>query len=151
MANNRPVTKVSDDKNDEEPLTPSHMLSLGCTGTLPPVIGASGDQYRRRWKFIQHLVDKFWRRWTREYLPSIQHRRKWVADSPNAHVGDLGLIMDELTNRNQWAMGRIVSLNLGRDGKGRSCELQTQKGRCVRPVAKLCLLEAARDTSADRR
>ena len=47
-------------------------------------------------------------------------------------------------------MGRIVSLNLGRDGKVRSCELQTQKGRCVRPVAKLCLLEAARDNGADR-
>ena len=57
--------------------------------------------------------------------------------------------MDELTSRNQWAMGRIVSLNLGRDCKVRSCELQTQKGRCVRPVAKLCLLEAARDNGAD--
>ena len=143
VVNNRPITKVSDDKNDEEPLTPSHLLSLGSTGTLPPVIGESGDQYRRRWKFIQHLVDRFWRRWSREYLPSIQHRRKWVTDSPNAHVGDLVLIMDELTQRNQWAMGRVVSLNIGRDGKVRSCELQTQKGRCVRPIAKLCLLEAA--------
>ena len=145
VVNNRPITKVSDDKNDEEPLTPSHLLSLGSTGTLPPVIGESGDQYRRRWKFIQHLVDRFWRRWSREYLPSIQHRRKWVTDSPNAHVGDLVLIMDELTQRNQWAMGRVVSLNIGRDGKVRSCELQTQKGRCVRPIAKLCLLEAADD------
>ena len=143
VVNNRPITKVSDDKNDEEPLTPSHLLSLGSTGTLPPVIGENGDQYRRRWKFIQHLVDRFWRRWSREYLPSIQHRRKWVTDSPNAHVGDLVLIMDELTQRNQWAMGRVVGLNIGRDGKVRSCELQTQKGRCVRPIAKLCLLEAA--------
>ena len=50
VVNNRSVTKVSDDKNDEEPLTPSHLMSLGSTGTLPPVFGASDDQYRRRWK-----------------------------------------------------------------------------------------------------
>ena len=98
-------------------------------------------EYRRRWKYIQHLVDKFWKRWTREYLPTIQHRRKWVKDAPNAHIGDIVLIMDELTHRNQWAMGRVVRVNHGRDGNVRSWELKTQKGRCTRPVAKLCLLE----------
>lgn len=145
VVNNRPITPVSSDKDDDEPLTPSHLLSLGSTGTAPPVLGARDDCYRRRWRYIQYLVDRFWRRWTKEYLPSIQHRRKWIADSPNAHVGDIVLIMDELTHRNQWPMGRIVRLHVGRDAKVRSCDVKTQKGHCTRPVTKLCLLESCDD------
>ena len=145
VVNNRPITKVSDDTHDDGPLTPSHLLALGCTGTPPPSVSSGDDQYRRRWRYIQYLVDRFWRRWTREYLPTIQHRRKWVADAPNAHVGDVVLIMDELTHRNQWPMGRITGVNVGRDGKVRSCDIKTQKGRCTRPIAKLCLLESCDD------
>lgn len=143
VINNRPITKVSDDQKDAEPLTPSHLLCAGSTGTLPPVVGVQDNQYRRRWRYIQYLVDLFWRRWLREYLPSIQHRQKWIADIPNAHVNDIVLIMDELTHRNEWAMGRVSAINTGRDGKVRSVVLQTSKGHCTRPVSKLCLLESS--------
>ena len=142
IVNNRPITKVSDDMHDAEPLTPSHLLALGSTGTLPPSANTGDDQYRRRWKYIQYLVDRFWKRWTKEYLPTIQHRCKWVANTPNAHVGDIVLIMDELTHCNQWPMGRIMGVNVGRDGKVRSCNVKTQKGQLTRPVTKLCLLES---------
>ena len=141
VVNSRPITHVSDDKNDDEPLTPSHLLSLGRTASPPPAVGSAGDQYRRRWRFIQHLIDRFWKRWTREYLPTIQHRQKWLRDSPNTHVGDIVLVMDELTHRNHWPMGRIVKVNVGRDGVIRSCDIKTEKGCCTRPVTKLCLLE----------
>ena len=80
-------------------------------------------------------------RWTREYLPTIQHRQKWLRDSPNTHVGDIVLVMDELTHRNHWPMGRIVKVNVGRDGVIRSCDIKTEKGCCTRPVTKLCLLD----------
>ena len=142
VVNSRPVTHVSDDKDDDEPLTPSHLLALGRTAAPPPVVGSEGDQYRRRWRYIQHLVDRFWKRWVREYLPTIQHRRKWLHDTPNTHVGDIVLVMDELTHRNQWPMGRVIKVNTGRDGVVRSCDVKTEKGRCTRPVTKLCLLEA---------
>ena len=38
-------------------------------------------------------------------------------------------------------MGRIVKVNLGRDGIIRSCDIKTENGCCTRPVTKLCLLE----------
>ena len=145
MVNNRPLTKASEDSNDMTPLTPSILLQLGPTCTPPPVVGSETDKYRRRWRYIQHLADEFWRRWRTEYLPSIQHRRKWIATSPNAHVGDLVLVMDQRTCRNDWPLGRIEKVHVGRDGLVRSCEITTTKGQCTRPITKLCLLEAATD------
>ena len=69
VVNNRPITPVSDYKDDTEALTPSHMLVLDVTGTPPPTKTDAADQYRRRWKYIQGLVDRFWHQWTLEYLP----------------------------------------------------------------------------------
>ena len=62
-------------------LTPSHLLALGRTGTPPPPpsVRSGDDQYRRRWRYIQCLVNPFWRRWTREYLPTVLLRN--VPDS----------------------------------------------------------------------
>ena len=57
VVNNRPITPVSDDNDDAEALTPSHMLVLDVTGTPPPTKTDAADQHRRRWKYIQGLVD----------------------------------------------------------------------------------------------
>ena len=61
MVNNHPLTKASEDPNDMTLLTPNILLQLGPTCTLP-VVGSETDKYRRRWRYIQHLADEFWRR-----------------------------------------------------------------------------------------
>ena len=43
---------------------------------------------------MQYLADIFWKRWTREYLPLLQKRSKWVNTSRNVTNGDIVLIMD---------------------------------------------------------
>ena len=62
VINNRPITPVSDDTEDAAALTPNHLLSLGVTGTPPPAVNDKTDEYRRRWRFIQTLVNRFWQR-----------------------------------------------------------------------------------------
>ena len=73
IINNRPLTKVSDDARDLEPLTPNHLLLLRYSQSFPPGIFAKEDIYsRRRWRQVQYLSDVFWRRWVKEYLPTLQ-------------------------------------------------------------------------------
>lgn len=56
--------------------------------------------------------------------------------------GDIVLVVDEMTPRKMWPLGRVTGLNVASDGLVRSVEVKLQSGVLVRPVHKLCLLEA---------
>lgn len=58
--NSRPVTPVSDDRSDYEPLTPSHFLLQRQNFALPPGCFEHDDLYRRKqWRRAQFLADCF--------------------------------------------------------------------------------------------
>ena len=72
VLNGQALTANSDDLNDLQPLTPAHFLMQRKTICLPPGVFQPADQYRRKWKQVQFLADLFWKRWLREYLPTLQ-------------------------------------------------------------------------------
>lgn len=77
IVNGRPLTKLSDDPRNLEPLTPNHLLLLRSGSKVPPGVFTKEDCYKnRRWRQVQYLAGVFWRRWIREYLPSLQERQK---------------------------------------------------------------------------
>ncbi|XP_015775684.1 PREDICTED: uncharacterized protein LOC107353815 [Acropora digitifera] len=145
IVNGRPITKVSDDPRDPEALTPNHLLLLRAGPSLPPGYFEKSDNYsRRRWRQVQYLADLFWKRWTREYLPSLQERQKWEKASRNFAVGDVVLVLDESLPRCSWPLGRVIEVFPNRsDGLVRSVRLKTTSSVLVRPVNKLVLLEAS--------
>ena len=143
IINGRPLTITSDDARDAEPLTPNHLLLLRSKNALPPDVFQKHDLYgRRRWRQIQYLADLFWRRWVKEYLPSLQQRQKWLKETRNLEEGDIVLIIDNLP-RNKWLTGRVIETYPGKDKLVRSVKLKHSTGILVRPVQKLCLLEEA--------
>ena len=93
ILNSRPLTTSSDDINDLEALTPNHLLMDKSNSTPPPGIFTSSDNYvRRQWRQAQHLTNLFWTRWTREYLPTLQVRQKWIRPHRNVAAGDVCLV-----------------------------------------------------------
>ena len=142
IINGRPLTKVSDDPNDLEPLTPNHLLLLRQNESLPPGLFEKNDTYsRRRWRQVQYLANVFWGRWKREYLPSLQERQKWFRPRRNFTVGDT-VIVDESTPRNVWPIGRITGVFPDRDGFVRRVRVKTKTSTLERPITKLCLPES---------
>ncbi|KXJ19734.1 hypothetical protein AC249_AIPGENE21546 [Exaiptasia diaphana] len=143
IVNSLPLTKVSEDPDDLEALTPYHLLQLRKGPNLSPGRFQAHDSYSiKRWKHVQYMADIFWRRWTKEYLPSLQQRTKWQKPERNLKTGDLVLLVDELSPRCSWTMGRVLETVQGKDNKVRQVKLKTSKNAIIsRPIHKLCVLE----------
>jgi hypothetical protein len=154
IMNSRPLTTVSSDPNDLEPLTPNMLLNLKSDRPLPPDVFEKTDNHsRKRWRQVQYLADLFWKRWRREYLSSLQERQKWTNIRRNLQVNDLVLLVDEMVPRGQWSMGRVIetypdSQGLVRKIKVRRCNKEQKNSDngdlkttdVVRPIDKVCLI-----------
>ena len=74
VVNNRLITAVSDDLEDCSALTPNHFLLQRAT-QLPPGVFVEEDSFsRKQWGKVQFLANRYWKRWIREYLPTLQKR-----------------------------------------------------------------------------
>jgi hypothetical protein len=143
VLNDRPLTPLSNDPLDPTPLTPSNLLLLRSNSSLPiAVCDREHDYARRRWRQAQYLASLFWRRWLKEYLPTLQIRQKWTQPRRNLKVNDLVLMVDESAPRGQWPLGRVVEVYADTTGFVRSAKVRTASSSYVRPITKLCFLES---------
>ena len=150
LLNDRPLTYMSDDISDPEPLTPAHLLHGRRLTRLPyehatveelqdPNYGV--EQVRRDAKTQAILLEHFTARWKHEYLTSLREfHRPSGKGGQQIHVGDVVLIHDE-SPRINWEMAVVRSLVTGNDGLVRSAIIRTKNGVTNRPVTKLYPLE----------
>ena len=83
VINSRPLCPVSENPKDLKTLTPNDLLLVGEGFSASPGQFTKEDTYGRRWRHVQFLVDQFWKRWVREYLPTLQLRQKWIEPKKN--------------------------------------------------------------------
>ena len=140
IRNNRPLTYVSDNIDDFEPLTPNHFL----VGKYNSEISTNDNEdisSRKRWKQVQAITKQFWNRWTQEYLPTLQTRKKWKNQEENIKPGTLVLLREEVLRRNKWPLGRILDVYPGKDNVTRVVKVKTATGEYIRPATKIYPLE----------
>ena len=143
ILNGRPLTQLTDDPKDLNPLTPSQLLLLRPNLSIPATEIGDVVPYRKRWKQSQYLANVFWKRWIKEYLPILQERQKWLRPRRNLQVGDLVLVVQENIPRGHWPKGLIEEVVPDKYGHVRQVTLKTATSRIRRDVRKLCLLESA--------
>ena len=138
--NSRPLTFVSSDCRDIEAITPNKLLML--RDCQKPLSSFPNDESysRKRWRQVQFLADCFWKRWSKEYLVSLQNRSKWNKEVRNVKEGDVVLLVDNTQARCQWPMGRVEEAFTGNDGLVRSAKIWSRGKMYRRPVAKLIVL-----------
>ena len=146
ILNSRPLTPTSDHIEDLEALTPNHFILVRASNNLSPGIVCDKEiSSRKLWKQVQILTEHFWKRWVKEYLPTLTQRSKWKSEIPrNIEYGDLVLVIDDGIPRGYWKLARVVQIHPGNDGRVRVAEIKTATGTLIRPVAKLCLLETSK-------
>ncbi|XP_052855224.1 uncharacterized protein LOC128263978 [Drosophila gunungcola] len=121
---------------------PGHLLIGG--PLLAPPSAALPDQISltclRRWRGVSSLRHRFWQRWSREYISSLQQRSKWHQGEPNLVVGALVVVAEDNLPPQQWRIGRVVAVHAGADSKVRVADVRTQDGEYRRAVHRLALL-----------
>jgi len=144
VVNSRPLTHVAIDPDDPVALTPSHFLmhSSSPYHSHPPGIFSDSDLHlRQQWRISQTLADHFWKRWIREYLPTLARRVKWASGESSVKVGDNAFLCDPNCARGTWPKGIIVATYPGKDGKVRVVDIKTVTGTYRRPVANIAVLD----------
>ncbi|KAM8719334.1 hypothetical protein ACLKA7_011963 [Drosophila subpalustris] len=97
--------------------------------------------FRKQYRIAQQLKDNFWRRWIREYLPTLTRRTKWFTPAKPIKTGDVVLICDENQPRGSWKRGVVIRPIQAKDGQIRIVEVQTTTGILKRPISKLAILD----------
>ena len=149
LLNSRPITHVSSDPNDLTPLTPSHFLVGEMGGPFAPEALDQEEAYnpRKRWHRVQQLLSQFWKRWRKEFLPSLNIRKKWFHPKHNLKEGDVVLIADPDASRGEWPLGRVIEIYPGSDGLVRVVKVKSKGKEYLRPVHRLCPLEYVEDNN----
>lgn len=141
IVNSRPLTHEPIELDRDEMLTPNHFL-IGIS--TPDTMGQFDDSdliLSKQWKATQQLANHFWKRWLKEYLPSLIRREKWNEKIIPIKCGSLVIMVDDKLHRNCWMKGVVTQVFPGSNNQVRVAEIRTISGLFKRPVAKLIVLD----------
>lgn len=139
--NSRPLTPLSINPIDGQPLTPGHFLIGGPINALPePTLDDVSTDYVHKWGKVIEIKQQFWRKWSKEYLSTLQHRNKWTSPKPNLKINDLVLLIDNNAPSLKWALGRVIQVFPGHDEMVRVVNVRTATGVYKRSVTEICPL-----------
>ena len=110
--NSRPLTSLSDDPDDVQVLTSNHFLIGKMVKHFNNNEFSSRDiNSRKRWRSLQALANMFWARFIKEYLPTLQERKKWNKVNRNFIVNDIVLVKNENVPRSFWPLPQIIDVH----------------------------------------
>jgi hypothetical protein len=133
MLNNRPLTYVSTDTKDAEPLTPAHFLRGQEYSGLIPLLTDERSKYAARWRHLSMVMDHFWVRFMREFIPQLQKQDKWLKGYSDPAIGDVVCVLEE-KDKGKWPLGRIISLGEPQGGRIRTVDVDFNGRVLSRPI-----------------
>ena len=140
LINSRPLTYHTANVNDIVPLTPNHFLIGQMGGEMAAEIDNTKMHPIKRWRRVQEITRHYWKRWIKEWLPSLNPRKKWQAKQRNIQCGDVVLILSHKTDRGKWPLGRVTEVIKSTDGNVRTVKL-VENGKVIeRGLNSLCLI-----------
>jgi len=94
----------------------------------------------KRWQLVRKALQSFWRRWSREYLHTLQSRQKWFHQKPSLSVGDVVIINSPSLPPIAWHLGQVIEVHPGADQVVRVATVKTAEEILKHPIMKLVKL-----------
>lgn len=141
VLNSRPLFSISTDPEDVQVITPAHYL-IGRPLTAPaePSLETIKVSRLSRWQHLQLMREQFWRTWSKDYLNSLQPRKKNRRMMPNLRSGMIVLVHDKTLPPLKWKMGRISAVYPDEEGLVRVVDVFVDGSTFRRPISKLSVL-----------
>ncbi|KAL1447145.1 hypothetical protein WDU94_009863 [Cyamophila willieti] len=94
-----------------------------------------------RYELLDNLVQNYWKRWSTEYLNTLQTREKWNVPGGKLLVpGMLVILKRDNCPPLHWPLGVIDKVYPGSDSVTRVVDVRTRAGVFRRPATKVCPL-----------
>ncbi|XP_069160890.1 uncharacterized protein [Procambarus clarkii] len=150
--NNRPLTYLSEDPTQHEPLSPAHLMY---GRLLTPVPSLVDDEIRdpsyvgpselvQGYKHLSSIIQKWNDIWTKEYLTSLREHH-YGANVPhniaNLQPGDIVLV-DSDGPRADWPLGKVVSVHPDSQGILRIVKILSKGTTSLKTLDKLIHMES---------
>ena len=113
LVNRRPIGKLPSDVDEEKYLCPNDLILGRSSSVAPRGLFSENARLQKRFQFIQSIVDQFW---TSNFFPTLLPRQKWHHLKRNMKVGDVVIIKDSNSLRDEWKIGRITKVLPSDDG-----------------------------------
>ena len=141
ILNSRPLTAPSSDANDPSALTTAPFFIGRPRTTLPEPSQEDNRILNRRFKSSNNIVTEFWKKWTLDYLTTLQHRPKWHNNKQQYAFNDIVIIKKDITPPMLWLLARTTKIFDGNDKIVRVVQVRTQTGLYIRSVSRIVPLE----------
>nr|XP_049706201.1 uncharacterized protein LOC126056614 isoform X3 [Helicoverpa armigera] len=133
ILNSRPITALNSDPTDFTPLTPAHFLIGRSLVSVPHPQLTERITSLERYKRIEFVKQHFWKRFSNEYVTTLQQKTKWPTASSELKLGSLVLIKDKALPPLRWALGRCVAVFPGtHDQVARVADIRIKGGTIIR-------------------
>ena len=123
VVNERPLAINTSEDGKHNYLCPNRLLLGRATARIPAGPWVTSKRPLRRLKYVQSVVDKFWREWNQVAFPKLVTRGKWHTERRNLRVNDGVLIKEESAVRSLYQMGIIVEVFPDKEGKVRRAKV----------------------------
>ncbi|GFS96745.1 integrase catalytic domain-containing protein [Trichonephila clavipes] len=106
----------------------------------PMILITLSDNRLSRLQKTTKVIQVVWKKWSTDYLNTLQQRGKWVIEKDNVMCGTMVIVKEDFTPVCSWLLGRVVEVYHGSDGKVRTVRVKTKTGEFRRPITKICIL-----------
>lgn len=90
--NSKPLTPIT---SDFDYLSPGYFLIRRPLLVVPSQTPFDSTvSLTQRWKLFDQCQQAFWRKWSSEYLSTLQERSKWTTAVPNVNINDMVVVID---------------------------------------------------------
>ncbi len=114
--NSHPITMQSPDPGDIGALTPGLFLIGGPITNIPnPDILNVPLNRLKCWELLLKRTQTFWKRWSREYLNTLNQCTKWMKVKDNLKINHIVLLKDENSPPSHWPLAKITAIHPGID------------------------------------
>ena len=127
IVNSRPIG-ITSGSDPEQPnsITPNHLILGRATADVPqgPFDVGQSKNTNKQFRFLQSLVDSWWKTWYETVFPSLVPSYRWLQRHRCVKVGDVCLIRYNNELRATYRLGCVENVKRGEDGLVRTINLR---------------------------